>query len=376
MASAGKALLGLAFRGEDVPDDFLSSFSVGKLVTRDSVKLRKEQSGNTGSGARKVSFSSSQAAAAAAMAESAPNTLGRKVSFSSQRSSDRQQAQYVNEDEDSTQSDDDDDYDEEEDSNFGALPRARIGSISKAARRSSLEIAKERKGSKVNFDESAKRGDADTRRKSSFANNPDSRRKVSFNGNAQQRNQLDLRMASGPDPEAPDIEGTVDEAARRSSLTLAKKRKSSVKAKQAEMARQGVMKPTGGSIVEEGQVFACFPAEGGEDFTPLSFVFQDGSDMFMLYDPKFGPRNPTLDVQLSAKHSAGAITHVEMEDGANANSFDLTLFTQDGPKVLVEIASPDSALIGELHHRMEIMIEAKHSQPAKKGGMSVLFGKK
>merc|ERR1712070_110741 len=115
-----------------------------------------------------------------------------------------------------------------------------------------------------------------SRRKSSFAKG-DPRRKVSWNGSAQTRSILDVREMAGPEPEAPDVEGTIDEAARRSSLTLAKKRKSSIKAKQAELAKQGVLKVPGAEkVVEEGRLFALVD-EADEDYMAYSFVFPDGS---------------------------------------------------------------------------------------------------
>jgi len=373
MHQAGKALLGFALRGENIPDEFLSSFaqkaSVGKLVTRDSVKLRKEQEENSKHEARKVSFSAS----GSSNAMPSEITSDRKVSWSSARTSLRApppQEEYVNDSDDSVASSEyEDDFEAEEGL---SVPRARIGSISKAARRSSLEVAKERKDSKLGLDVSA--FNEEVRRKSSFAKG-DSRRKVSWNGSAQQRSILDIPQAAKDDIEAPEVDGTIDEAARRSSLTLAKKRKSSLKAKQAELARQGVTASQGTErVLEEGRLFASGVEgdAGTEDgYKALSFVFPDGSDEFMLYDPARGPRDPTLKLSLTSKHMVTGISHLEVAPGINANCFSVNL---NGTKTIVELASPDSALIAELHTRVIAVIQAKAAAPAKRGGMSVLFG--
>jgi hypothetical protein len=42
----------------------------------------------------------------------------------------------------------------------------------------------------------------------------------------------------------------------------------------------------------------------------------------------------------------------------------------------VEVASANAAVISELHQRISAVISAKEAAPAKRGGMSVLFGNK
>jgi hypothetical protein len=375
MSSVGKVLLGLAFKGESVPEDFPGDLatSMGKLVQRDSLQVRKEQQEKSKYGSRKVSFSSGT--------ESAPGThpnQERTISWSSQKNSitlddyvNDEEADEVDTDTDSVDSYSDNDT-FEADSNFGKLPTSSSGSISQAAGRSSLEVTK--KNSKL-VDQSSVE---DSRRKSSFAKG-DARRKVSWNGAAQTRSPLDIKLPCVPDPDAPNLDGTIDDAARRSSLTLAKKRKSSVKARQVEMARKGSASVqsagqfAGARIVEEGSIMARFPEES-EDWNALSFVFEDGKDKFLLYDPKLGPRHPTLDQNLSAHHSVSSIAHVD--DGAKTmNSFSIELNTSGGTEILVDLASHDPALISELRQRIAAVVMVKEQAPAKRGGMSALFNR-